>query len=130
MFRVRGVLALSLLDDGPDVITVYPSVWSADEDGNHAWRPSGTGIVVRARVQPISSTEQAGTGQQVVTLVRVIARNVPAGPWDHVDYDGRTWDVLGEPDHRGDSLATAHTTLTMQARGAGRREGDGGDEHG
>ena len=111
---------MSLLDDGPDLITIYPSQWAADADGNHAWRPNSVGVAVRARVQPVRSTEQAATGQHVVTQVRVIARHIPAGPWDHVDYDGRTWDILGEPEQRGDSPTTTHTTLVLQARGAAR----------
>ena len=111
---------MSLLDDGPDLITVYPSVWAADDDGNYAWRPGTTGITARARVQPVSSTELAVNGQRVATLARVIARGVPAGPWDRVDYAGRTWDVLGEPERRGDSTATVHVTVLIQARGVVR----------
>jgi hypothetical protein len=108
---------LSLLDDGHDLITVYPSVWAPDADGNHAWRPGTTGVRVRARVQPISSTELVVNGQQVATLARLIARHVPAGPWDRVEWAGRTWDILGEPEQRGDSPATVHTTVVIQAQG-------------
>jgi hypothetical protein len=111
-------VAVSLLDDGPDLITVYPSVWAADQDGNYAWRPGTEGIVIRARVQPISSAELALNGQQLSTLARVIARRVPTGPWDRIDHAGDVWDVLGEPEQRGDSPATSHTTVLIQARGA------------
>lgn len=112
--------SLSLLDLGPELITVYPSVWAQDEDGNFGWRPGSTGHTVRAHVQPISSTEPVVNGQQVTTLVRVIARRVPAGPWDRVDWDGRIWDVLGEPEQHGDSPATRHNSALMQARGVRR----------
>jgi hypothetical protein len=111
---------VSLLDDGPDLVTVYPSIWAADKDGNYAWRPGTTGIPLHARVQPVTSTELAVNGQQLATVARVIARNVPAGPWDRIDYAGHTWDVLGEPEHRGDSPTTTHTTLLIQARGVVR----------
>lgn len=111
---------VSLLDDGPDLVTIYPSVWAPDEDGNYAWRPGTTGITVRARVQPVSSTELAVNGQQVATVARVIARHVPAGPWDRIDHASRTWDVLGEPEHHGDSPTTTHTTVLIQARGVPR----------
>ncbi len=107
---------MSLLD-GSDAIVVYPSVWEPDADGNYAWRPGHTPILVWARVQPVSSTELVVNGQQVATLARVLARHAPTGPWDRIDYDGRTWDVLGEPETRGDSPATRHVTVLMKARG-------------
>lgn len=113
---------MSLLDDGPDLITIYLSIWAADGDGNYAWRTGTVGVTARARVQPVSSTELAVNGQQVATVARVIARNVPAGPWDRIDYDGRTWDLLGEPERRRDSPTTTHVTALIHARGV-RRDG-------
>ncbi|MGH3760255.1 hypothetical protein [Actinophytocola sp.] len=116
---------MSLLDAGPDAIVVYPSVWEADADGNYAWRPGTMPVLVWARVQPVNSTELVVNGQQVVTLARVIARRAPAGPWDRIDYDRRTWDVLGEPEQRGDSPTTRHVTVLMQARGPHREASRG-----
>ncbi|PPK63521.1 hypothetical protein V5P93_000424 [Actinokineospora auranticolor] len=111
---------MSLLDHGPDHVVIYPSMWAADQDGNHAWRPGPTGHQVTARVQPISSADLVVNGQQVATLARVITRDAPAGPWDRVEWDGRTWDVIGEPEQRGDSPATRHTTIVIRARGVNR----------
>ena len=116
---------MSLLDHGPHAIVVYPSVWAADADGNFAWRPGHTPVLVWARVQPVGSTELVVNGQQVATVARVIARHAPAGPWDRIDYDGRTWDVLGEPEQRGDSPATRHTTALIHARSPQHRGGSG-----
>lgn len=119
---------MSLLDTGTHALAIYPAVWEPDPDGNWAWRPGQTPVLVWARVQPVSSTELVVNGQQVVTLARVIARHAPAGPWDRIEHDGRSWDVLGEPEQRGDSPATRHTTALMQARGpCGPQQRTGGD---
>lgn len=110
---------MSLLDTGREVVTVYPMVKSTDPDGNEIWGPSETGVDVRASVQPISSDEAAVNGQQVSTVYRVRpvrSSPVPVGPWAKVVWDGREWDVVGEPARHNSSPATRR--VTFQIRGS------------
>jgi hypothetical protein len=107
---------MSLLDTGPDVVTVYPEVKTTDSYGNTVWKPSPTGTPVAGRVQPSTSTESAELGQTVGETVRFLSRDFPAGPFARVEWDDRSWDVLGAPrEHRG-SPRTAHYTTYLRAR--------------
>lgn len=107
---------MSLLDNGPDVLTVYPEVETTDAYGNVVRVPSTVPVTVRGRVQPASSDELTALGLVTETVVRFISRSFPGGPWARVEFDGREWDVVGEPRvHRG-SPRTAHKTVYLKAR--------------
>ena len=51
---------MSLLSRGTEVVTVYPEEVATDADGNTRTRPSATGVVCRAVVQPITSAVAVG----------------------------------------------------------------------
>lgn len=110
------VAAVSLLDDGNETITVYPQERTTDDRGNEVWRPSATPVYVRCRVQPVSADELAVAGQATDTTYRVIARDAPLGPWARVEWVGRTWDVVGEPQRYNGSTATRHVDALIRAR--------------
>ncbi|NGO71452.1 phage head completion protein [Streptomyces boncukensis] len=106
---------MSLLDTGNETITVYPQEQTTDDRGNTVWRPSTTGVPVRCRVQPVDSDEPAVPGQATETTYRVIARDAPLGPWVRVEWNGRTWDVIGEPRRYNGSPATRHIDALIRA---------------
>jgi hypothetical protein len=107
---------VSLLDNGPDTITVYAEAESTDDYRNRVLGPSGSGVIVRGRWQPGVAEESAAQGQETTTLYRFLCRDFPAGPYAKVTFDGADWDVVGEPKkHRG-SAATRHTTVLLRER--------------
>lgn len=108
---------MSLLDHGPETITIYTAQWGQDADGNVRWLPSAVPVTVSAWVQPVSSTEQVLNGQLVVTVYRVIARSAPLGVWSQVTWNGRDFDVIGETQTRRYSVPTAHVSALIRARG-------------
>lgn len=107
---------MSLLDTGNETITVYPQERITDDRGNVLWRPSTTPVRVRCRVQPVTTDEPAVAGQATETTYRVIARDAPLGPWARVEWDGRTWDVVGEPQRYSGSPATRHVDALIRMR--------------
>jgi hypothetical protein len=107
---------VSLLDSGPDTITVYPTV--AVDDGYGGTKPGpGVPVTIRAQVEPVASTENVGPGYVVGTEYRVIARSLPAGPWSRVEWAGEVWAVVGEPERFGGSRRVAHDVATIRKRG-------------
>lgn len=105
---------MSLLD-GPDVITLYPEVLGTDGDGNRLRVPGVTPVTVRGRMQRLP--HRTGTLVQAAATVRVfLCRSFPAGEWSRVEYQGRTWDVEGEPEPHGLSQTTTHVRVLLRAR--------------
>lgn len=108
---------MSLLCRAPQTVLAHPEEDFTDDDGNPAKRPAVTAVAVRAFVQPVSAVESAALGQQATTIYRVIATDWPTGAFGSVEWDGRTWDVLGEPQRRTDSAGTRHASLLIRSRG-------------
>ncbi|SDI41056.1 Phage head-tail joining protein [Sinosporangium album] len=109
---------MSLLDDGPDEVLIYPETTTTDDRGNEVRGPSAVPVALRCRVQPVTSDEAAVAGQQVATTYRLITRSAPLGAWARVVWDGREWDVVGEPQKSNGSPRTRHITALLRARGA------------
>ncbi|GAU66663.1 hypothetical protein SSP35_03_03110 [Streptomyces sp. NBRC 110611] len=107
---------MSLLDRGNETVTIYPQEQTTDDRGNVVWRPSAIPVVVRCRIQPEDPDEPTVAGQATTTTYRVIARDAPLGPWARVEWDGRTWDVVGEPRRYNGSSATRHIDALIRAR--------------
>lgn len=107
---------MSLLDNGPDIVDVYPQVASVDDQGNTIYGPSATPVTIQARVQPVTSQEVDATGQQVRTIYRLITRSAPLGPWARVVWNEREWDIVGEPRRYNGSPATRHVDCLLRAR--------------
>lgn len=108
---------MSLLDDGPDLLQVWPEVDGTDSDGNPVRVPAATPLTVRGRVQPVSAEESAAAGQALRTVYRFVGRSFPAGAYARVQWDGRDWDVLGEPMRSNGSARTRHVKVLLSARG-------------
>jgi hypothetical protein len=97
-------------------VTLTPETESTDEYGNVGRSASGTPVPVTCRVQPLTAAESVAIGQQVNTVYRLIAREWPAGAFAGVTWDGRDWDILGEPKRSRGGPATQHVTVLIRAR--------------
>lgn len=98
--------------------TLFVEVASTDADGNVVRVASPTGARLVCQIQPVSSEELSQLGQVTATVYRLMARSIPAGAWAQVEWQGRRWDVVGEPKRVTDSPATTHDTLLIRARTA------------
>lgn len=109
---------MSLLDDGRDVVTLYPEKVVTDVLGNPGKRvpDMDNPVELTGRVQPVSFTETDANGQQVQSRWRFITRSFPAGAWALVTWDGRDFDVVAEVARRNGSDTTQHVTVILQAR--------------
>ncbi|MGA4948609.1 hypothetical protein [Streptomyces lydicamycinicus] len=116
---------MSLLDRGPEVVTVYPAVRAADGYGGTQPGP-GEPILLRARVMPAGSDEATEDGYLTGTTYRVYARTLPAGPWSRVEWRGQTWAVVGEVERFGGTRRTAFDVATIRKRGAAHGESEPG----
>lgn len=110
---------MSLLDESNTIVRIYPQVLGTDSDGNPQYKPSPTPVDVPAMVWPVSSDEALVSGQQVGDLYRVRPKrgaSFPAGPWSLVEWDGRTWDVVGDPLRHKRGKATQRTTMLIRTQ--------------
>jgi hypothetical protein len=114
---------VSLLDEGNELVVIYPMVETTDPEENSVWRAGDVGVPVMGSVQPIGNdtSTEGGTSQVVDTTYRFRpnrGETVPIGAWARVEWDGRTWDLVGDPGRHNGSDATAHRTYRIKARKA------------
>ena len=109
---------MSLLDNGPDEVTVYAedAAVSTDEYENEIEVPSATGVIIRGRWQTSTAEEASDLGQQEDTVYRFISRVFPSGPYGQVTFEGDDYDVLARPKHRRGSATTNHFTTFLKRR--------------
>ena len=63
---------MSLLNRGTEVVTVFPEEVTTDGDGNIRTRPTATGVVCRAVVQPMTTAEDQTTGFDTTSKYRLL----------------------------------------------------------
>lgn len=107
---------MSLLHDGQDVVEVYIEETGTDGDGNPIRKPSAYAIKVRGRAFPVVATETGFNGQEIGTTYKFVCRSFPAGAYALVTWQGRPWDVLGEPQRKAGSEGIRHVTVYLKAR--------------
>lgn len=116
---------MSLLENGPNTLTVRPASEHADPDGNPIleWQDGDPEFTVTgAYVAPSATSEYPVTGQRVDRLMRVMFRDLPAGcpsaRWARVVVDGATeYDVEADPSRNERSRRTRHWVLQLRERG-------------
>ncbi|WP_158169975.1 hypothetical protein [Mycolicibacterium smegmatis] len=108
---------MSLLHRGTEVVTVFPEEVTTDPDGNVRTRPSATGIVCKAVVQPVGTpTEDQDTGFRIQTKYRLRLVNWPGpmlGAQSQVEWNGKRYSVDGEPRIYNGSRRTAHVDYVI-----------------
>ena len=107
---------MSTLDYPPHVVQVYLEVDGTDSEGNPVRVPAGSPIDLPCAVHYITTEESAELGETTVTRARIFVRHFPAGAYAWVDWDGRRWDVQGEPKRFGRSPAIRHDEVDLLAR--------------
>jgi hypothetical protein len=111
---------MSLLDDRYTTVILIPEIAAEDSQGNPGMRVPDPNPAhhkkITGRVQSSSSTEPTVDGQRVLTFHRLLCREFPAGAWARVKWNGREFDVDGEPIRHDDSDTTAHDTVALRAR--------------
>lgn len=108
----------SLLHRGTEIVTVFPDEMIIDGEGNKKMRPSATGIVCRAVVQPITTTEDAKVGYQTMSKYRLRLVGYSGNPsllgaQAVVEWQGRRYGIHGEPMIYNGSPRTRHVDYTM-----------------
>ena len=109
---------MSLLNRGTEVVTVFPEEAVTDADGNTRTRPSATGVVCKAVVQPMTFTEDDAVGFQTTSKYRLRLVNYPAllGAQSQVEWQDKRYSIDGEPRQYNGSRRTAHVDYVMVRR--------------
>jgi hypothetical protein len=115
---------MSLLSRGTEVVTVYPEEVATDADGNTRTRPSATGVVCRAVVQPITSAVAVGNqeSQEIGFLteskyrLRLVGFPTLLGAQSQVEWQGKRYAIEGEPRQYNGSRRTAHVDYIIERR--------------
>lgn len=107
---------MSLLNQGTHTVTVFAEVTTTDEDGSRVTKPGTAGVNCRARIQPLSSTED-GDGTLSKYQLRLIGwKSDPLGPRSSIEWEGKRYAIDGEPLVYNSSRRTAHVEYTMIRR--------------
>jgi hypothetical protein len=106
---------MSLLNRGTEVVTVFPEEAVTDADGNIKTRPSTVGVVARAVVQPLASTEDASVGFETESKyrLRLVGYSSLLGAQAQIDWQGKRYAIDGEPRQYNGSRRTAHVDYVM-----------------
>jgi hypothetical protein len=113
-----------LLDRGAEELIVYVEETAVDSDGNTVKRPSGDGITLRVTSSVDRSADAELPGQVSNKIIRILARQVPAGSWARVIFDGEEWDLASPPRFTpGATKRLRHIEFTIKSRN--RLQADG-----
>jgi hypothetical protein len=93
-----------LLHRGTETVTVYAEEVTTDADGNTMTRPSAVGVVVRAVVQPMTSTEDASVGFETTSKNRLQSVVLPILREALPGAEIRSW--VDDVDHRSYPLVS------------------------
>ena len=98
---------MSLLSRGTETVTVFPEAVRTDSDGNTITAPGTVGVLSRAVVQPLSSTEDGG-GTTSKYRLRLIGYPDLLGAQSAVEWNGKRYAVFGDPIQYNGSARTRH----------------------
>jgi hypothetical protein len=109
---------MSLLHRSTEVVTVFPEEAVTDADGNTMTQSSAVGVVSRAVVQPMTSTEDATVGFETTSKYRLRLVGYPdmLGAQSQVEWQGKRYAIDGEPRQYNGSRRTAHVDYLMVRR--------------
>jgi hypothetical protein len=108
---------VSLLTRGTELVKVFQEVQEPviDSDGNKFTRASKVGTLVRAVVQPISSTENADGGFNTDSRYRPRLINYPGilGAQSQIEWNGKRYSVEGDAMIYNGSARTRHVDYVI-----------------
>ncbi|MEO6084433.1 MAG: hypothetical protein ABIQ18_15140 [Umezawaea sp.] len=115
---------MSLLDRGREVVTVYQEIVTTDRDGNTITKAGTHGVTTRASVQILAQSgtssrrsEQDNEGFETESVYRLrLPRDFPfiLGAQAKVDWQGKTWSVIGDARQFNGSPRTAHSDYIIR----------------
>lgn len=103
---------MSLLNRGTETVTVFAEEVTTDSDGNTVTRPGTVGVVCRAVVQPLSSTEDADVTTSKYRL-RLVRYSDLLGAQSAVEWNGKRYVIDGDPLIYNGSRRTARVEYTI-----------------
>ena len=103
---------MSLLNRGTDQVTIYPETVVTDSDGNTLTRPGTVGVICKAVVQPLASTEDA-EGTTSKYRLRLVGYTELLGAQSAVEWNGKRYAIDGDPLIYNGSRRTAHVDYRM-----------------
>lgn len=106
---------MSLLTRGTEVVTVFAEVATTDADGNPVTKPGAVGVVCRAVVQPLTSTEDS-EGTESKYRLRLVGYPDVLGAQSAVEWQGRRYAIEGDPKVYTGSPRTARVEYVMARR--------------
>jgi hypothetical protein len=109
---------VSLLNRGTETVKVFQEIQTPeiDSDGNKRTRAARIGTLVRAVVQPISSSESTeGGGFNTETRYRLRLINYPniLGAQSQIEWNGKRFSIVGDAMIYNGSTRTAHIDYVM-----------------
>ncbi|ORB67691.1 hypothetical protein [Mycolicibacterium tusciae] len=103
---------MSLLHRGTDQVTVFAEAVVTDSDGNTVTKPGTVGVLTRAVVQPLSSTEN-GEGTTSKYRLRLVGYPDLLGAQSAVEWNGKRYAIEGDARIYNGSRRTAHVDYVM-----------------
>lgn len=111
---------MSLLNRGTDLVKVFQEVQTpdTDSDGNKITRAAPIGTLVRAVVQPISSTENQDGGFNTESRYRLRLINYSniLGAQSQIEWNSKRYSIEGDAKIYNGSRRTAHVDYVMVRR--------------
>ncbi|KLI04081.1 MULTISPECIES: hypothetical protein [Mycolicibacterium] len=104
---------MSLLNRPTDVVTVFEETAVTDSDGNTVTKPSAVGVICKAVVRPLSSTEDDGGTTTKYRLRLVGWHGDQLGAQSAVEWNGKRYAVDGDPLIYNGSRRTARVEYRM-----------------
>lgn len=104
---------MSLLHRSTDVVTVFAEEAVTDSDGNTVTKPGSVGIVCKAVVQPMQSSETAEGVSTKLRLRLVNWQGGPLGAQSAVEWNGKRYAIDGDPLEYNGSSRTARVEYRM-----------------
>ena len=106
-----------LLDRGREELIIYLEETATDSLGNVIKRPSGDGVTLRVTSSEDRSSDAELPGQVTNKVIRIMARQVPAGSWSRVIFNGEEWDLASPPRFTpGVTDRLKHIEFTIRSR--------------
>ncbi|MCO1575362.1 hypothetical protein M8C13_06255 [Crossiella sp. SN42] len=110
---------MSLLDAGPETVTVYLALTTIDGEGNPVRVPDWDHPVTvpGCHVFPLDATELPQTGQRAAVRYRVLARAAPLSPWGAAEWRGQRFEIDGDPLLTTGPAHLRHVRATLKKAG-------------
>lgn len=112
-----------VVGDLPDTVTVYPSTTSTDAYGTTRRVPSASGIVMAARIEPVSSTETSSDGQRrsqswTLTVDGDLSES-GVDAYSTVLFGTVVFQLVGDPLVHADNVGGTRSTASLRRTGPG-----------